>query len=66
MNRPAVVGSQASEVALVSTLPDLSDKLSQELYDLIAQQPFFKGLNTDHGVGKNRCGLRQYFGPKRR
>jgi CRP-like cAMP-binding protein len=30
---------------LVSTLPDLSDTLSQELYALIAQQPFFKGLN---------------------
>ena len=46
MNPPAVIGSQAGEVALVSTLPDLSDTLSQELYALIAQQPFFKGLNT--------------------
>ena len=47
MNPPAVIGSQASEVALVSTLPDLSDTWSQELYALIAQQPFFKGLNTE-------------------
>jgi len=46
MNPPAVVGSRAAEVALVSTLPDLSDTLSQELYALIAQQPFFTGLNT--------------------
>jgi CRP/FNR family cyclic AMP-dependent transcriptional regulator len=43
----AVIGSQAGEVALVSTLPDLSDTLSQELYALIAQQPFFKGLNAE-------------------
>ena len=46
MNLPAVIGSQASEVPLVSTLPDSSDTLSQELYDLVTQQPFFKGLNT--------------------
>ena len=46
MNPPAVIGSQAGEVALVSTLPDLSDTLSQELYTLIAEQPFFKGLNS--------------------
>ena len=46
MNPPAVIGSQAGEVALVSTLPDLSDTLSQELYALIAEQPFFKGLNS--------------------
>jgi CRP-like cAMP-binding protein len=45
MNPSAVIGSQAGEVAFVSTLPDLSDSLSQELYALIAQQPFFKGLN---------------------
>jgi len=44
MNPPAVIGSQAGEVALVSTLPDLSDTLSQELYALIAQQPFFRGM----------------------
>jgi len=48
MNPPAVIGSLAGEVALVSTLPDLSDILSQNLYTLIAQQPFFKGLNTEH------------------
>jgi len=46
MNPSAVAGSQAGEVALVSTLPELSDTLSQELYALITQQPFFKGLNT--------------------
>ena len=48
MNPPAVIGSLAAEVALVSTLPDRSDALSQELYDLIAQQPFFNGLNAGH------------------
>jgi hypothetical protein len=42
MNPLAVIGSQAGEVALVSTLPDLSDTLSQELYALIAEQPFLK------------------------
>jgi len=47
MNPPAVIGSQAGEVALVSTLPDLSDTLSKELYVLIAEQPFFKGLNNE-------------------
>jgi CRP-like cAMP-binding protein len=46
MNSQVVIGSQAGEVALVSTLPDMSDPLSQELYALIAQQPFFKGLNS--------------------
>ena len=46
MNPPAVIGSQAGEVALVSTLPDLSDTLSLALYTLIAKQPFFKGLNS--------------------
>ena len=47
MRSPAVVGSQTGEVALVSTVPDLSDALSKELYTLIAQQPFFKGLNNE-------------------
>ena len=46
MNPPPGIGSQAGEVALVSTLPDLSDTLSQKLYALIAEQPFFKGLNS--------------------
>ena len=45
MSPRAVIGSQANKVAFVSTLPDLSDALSQELYALIAEQPFFKGLN---------------------
>jgi CRP-like cAMP-binding protein len=44
MNPPVVIGSPAGEMALVSTLPDLSDTLSPELYALIAEQPFFKGL----------------------
>ncbi len=47
MSPPVVIGSQAYEVALVSTLPDLSDTLSQELYALIEQQPLFKGLNAE-------------------
>jgi len=33
-------------MALVSPLPDMSGTLSPELYNLIAQQPFFKGLNA--------------------
>jgi len=47
MSPPGIIASQAGEVALVSTLPGFSDTLSQELYALIAQQPFFKGLNTE-------------------
>jgi len=46
MNSQVVIGSQAGEVALVSTLPDMSDPLLQALYALITQQPFFKGLNS--------------------
>ena len=45
MSSRAVIGSHSAEVALVSTLPDMSDALSQALYTLIAQQSFFKGLN---------------------
>jgi CRP-like cAMP-binding protein len=46
MSPAAVSGAPAGEAALASTLPDLSDILSQELCCLIAQQPFFKGLNS--------------------
>ena len=46
MSPPAATGSQPGQVAPVSSVPELSDTLSQALYDLIAQQPFFKGLNT--------------------
>jgi len=46
MNPPAATGSQPGQVAPVSSVPELSDTLSQALYALIAQQPFFKGLNT--------------------
>ena len=46
MNSQVVIGSQAGEVALVSTLPDMSDPLLQALYALITQQPFLKGLNS--------------------
>jgi hypothetical protein len=45
MNPPAVIAPQPGQVAPVSATPELSDTLSQALYDLIAQQPFFKGLN---------------------
>jgi|GEM_PF-412630 len=48
MNARAGIGSKAAEVALVSTLPDLSDIYSQELYVLIAQQPFFKDLSPNY------------------
>lgn len=45
MNPRAVVAPHLSQGAPVSAVPELSDTLSQALYDLIAQQPFFKGLN---------------------
>jgi CRP/FNR family cyclic AMP-dependent transcriptional regulator len=48
MNPPAVIAPQPSRVAPVSAVPELSDPFSQALYDLIAQQPFFKGLNPHH------------------
>ena len=46
MNPPTVIAPQPSQVAPVSAAPELSDTLSQALYDLIARQPFFKGLNS--------------------
>ena len=46
MNPPAVIAPQPGLVAPVSAAPELSDTLSQELYTLIAEQPFFKGLNS--------------------
>ena len=46
MNPPVVSAAPAGEMALVSPLPDMSGTLSPELYNLIAQQPFFKGLNA--------------------
>jgi CRP/FNR family cyclic AMP-dependent transcriptional regulator len=48
MNPPAVMAPQPGQVAPVSAVPELSNTLSQALYDLIAQQPFFKGLNAYH------------------
>jgi CRP-like cAMP-binding protein len=45
VNPPAIINAPAGQVTLVSTLPDMSDTFSQELYGLIAQQSFFKGLN---------------------
>jgi CRP-like cAMP-binding protein len=45
MNPPAVIAPQPGQAAPDSATPELSDTLSQALYDLIAQQPFFKGLN---------------------
>jgi len=48
MNPPGLTGSKSAEVALISTLPEMSDTLSQELYALVARQPFFKGLDAHH------------------
>src|ERR1035438_6565 len=48
MNPPAVIAPQPSQVAPVSAAPELNDTLSQTLYVLIEQQPFFKGLNPHH------------------
>ena len=45
MNPPAVVGSQAVQVAPISDGANPSADLAAALYVLIAQQPFFKGLN---------------------
>ena len=40
-----VVAPQATQVAPVSEVPDWSGAVSPLLYALIANQPFFKGLN---------------------
>jgi hypothetical protein len=46
MNSPVVSVPQPGRVTPTSSAPELSDTLSQALYDLISQQPFFKGLNS--------------------
>jgi hypothetical protein len=45
MKPPAFIAPQPIQAAQVSAAPELSDALSQALHDLIAQKPFFKGLN---------------------
>ena len=44
MNPPADA-SQADPAASIPAAPELSEVISQSLYVLIEQQPFFKGLN---------------------
>jgi hypothetical protein len=46
MNSPVVSVPQPGRVTPTSSAPESSDTLSQALYDLIAQQPFFKGTNS--------------------
>jgi CRP/FNR family transcriptional regulator, cyclic AMP receptor protein len=46
MNPPAITAPQPGQAAPVYSACELSDTLSQALYVLIAQQPFFKGLNA--------------------
>ena len=46
MNPPVASAAPAGEVTLVSTLSEISESFSPELYALIAQQPFFKALNS--------------------
>ena len=46
MNPTVVIAPPAGEMAVVSPLPTVSDTRSEELYALIAQQPFFQGLNS--------------------
>jgi CRP/FNR family cyclic AMP-dependent transcriptional regulator len=45
MNPPANIAPHPGQIAPVYSAPGLSDTLSPALYDLIAQQPFLKGLN---------------------
>jgi CRP-like cAMP-binding protein len=45
MNPPAVIAPQPNQVAPSSDGANPSDDLAAALYILIAQQPFFKGLN---------------------
>ena len=46
MNPPAATAPQPGQVAPVSVAQDSSDALAASLYALIAEQPFFKGLNS--------------------
>jgi len=46
MNSPVVIAPQPVPAAPTSAMPGLRDPLSQALYTLIAQQPFFKGLDS--------------------
>jgi len=48
MNSPVGMASQMDQVASISGAPELSEVLSQSLYVLIGQQPFFQGLNSHH------------------
>jgi CRP/FNR family transcriptional regulator, cyclic AMP receptor protein len=64
MNPPARIAPQPGQVASVSTVPELSDTLSQALYELIAQQPFFKGLSVHHLQLLTDSALEMKFGPE--
>ena len=46
MNPPAVTVPKSGQVIPVSVALDSSDALTASLYALIAEQPFFKGLNS--------------------
>ena len=46
MNPPASIAPQPGQVTPTSAAPGMNDTLSQALYTLIAEQPFFKGLNS--------------------
>ena len=46
MTAPVVSARPAGRVASPSQAPDSTEALTASLYELIAQQPFFKGLNS--------------------
>jgi CRP-like cAMP-binding protein len=46
MNSPVVIAPQPVQAEAIHAAPDSSDALTASLYVLIAQQPFFKGLNS--------------------
>jgi len=47
MNPPAVTVPKSGQVTPASVAPDSSDALTASLYALIAEQSFFKGLNSE-------------------
>jgi hypothetical protein len=57
MNPPAVITPPPGQVAPVSAMSELNDTLSQALFALIKQQPFFKGLNNPTASTACRFGL---------
>jgi CRP-like cAMP-binding protein len=63
MNSPVGMASPTDQLASIPATPEFSDVLSQSLYTLIEQQPFFKGLNSHHLQLLTEAALEMKFEP---